>query len=175
MAVRLQLLCKLRILAIAGCIPFACIIMQSCRLFKNVKTTSASDEQYWKVQERASLSAAQSVETDQHMVEWRLDSSQNSVVVQIWPKGRFRFSTESGFEGEAEKLVLNGNFRKTAAGFMAKDSTVKVQNQLKAEISGKKEKKMENKHTVKTEKPAFWVMIGLVVVIGLGLLVWRLK
>ena len=148
----MRLLRKLRNLAIACCLLSAVV---GCRLFKNVKTTSAFDERNFKVQEQASLSAAQLVQTDQHMVEWRLDSSQNSNVVQIWPKGRFRFSTDSGFEGEAEKLVLTGNFRKTAAGFMAKDSTVKVQNQLKAEISGKKEKKMKTSIRLKRKSLRF--------------------
>ncbi len=37
-----------------------------------------------------------------------IDSSHNEFTLQLWPKGRFTFSVAKGFEGEAEKIVING-------------------------------------------------------------------
>ena len=37
-----------------------------------------------------------------------IDSSQNDFTMMLWPKGRFTFSLTNGFEGEAEKILLNG-------------------------------------------------------------------
>ena len=144
---------------------FFLLLSTSCKLFKKVRTKTVSDMQQTKEVLKGSLTAHQLMRTDQHVVAWTLDSSASSSVVQIWPKGKFRFSQELGFEGEAEQVLLTGNFRKNVAALVMKDSAGTTSNQLKAEILGKKETKLETMDTVKTETPPFWLIIGLVVLV----------
>lgn len=40
--------------------------------------------------------------------QWLLiDSSQNDLVLTIWPKGKFNYNLVNGFEGEAERIAVH--------------------------------------------------------------------
>ena len=149
------------------------LLLSSCKLFKEVRTVAHSDTQITTEQKQGTIAAAQQMSTDQHFLEWKLDSSANSSAVQIWPIGKFKFSPELGFEGSAEKVLLSGNFRKNTEGFTLRDSTGTTRNRMEVEISGKKQMKVENKNTVKTETPAFWLMIGLGILVIAGVLIYK--
>ena len=142
-----------------------------CGLFKNVKTQTVSDQESFKVDERVSLAVSNDVQTDQHVVEWQLDSAGHHSIVQIWPKGRFTFSADAGFEGEADKVMVSSDSWQAKVKLSLKDSTVKSSDELKFNGSRKEAVKAEKKNTVKTETPAFWLLMGLTVLAIAGVLI----
>ncbi|MCD0487909.1 hypothetical protein LPB86_06695 [Pedobacter sp. MC2016-14] len=131
------------------------------------------NKQVSKEQQQSSLAVTQQASTDQHFFEWKLDSLNSTTTVQIWPKGKFKFSQEFGFEGEAEKVLLTGTLQKSATGLKLKDSTGSTQIGIKSEFSEKKEARAANKSTVKTERPAFWLLIGLAVLVLAAVLIYK--
>lgn len=52
-----------------------------------------------------------------------------------WPKGAFQFTAEKGFIGEAEKLMVTGNYRaakQVAAKQVAKTDSLNQQQEIKS-------------------------------------------
>ena len=161
----------LRRVEVKWCILLLCL-MQGCKLFKEVKTTAYTDDEQAKVKARSNLSLDHNAQTEQHFLEWKLDSLNSTEVLQIWPRGRFTFSPERGFEGEADRLVLTSGSKNVATVLQRKDSLVKVQDKVKAETQLQAAQKAVKKNTVKTESPSFWVIAGmllLVIVTGYAL------
>jgi len=54
------------------------------------------------------------------------DSLHQSWDIQLWPKGKFTFSTNRGFEGEAEQVLIKGDL-KGSSKYRARDASNKYQ------------------------------------------------
>lgn len=147
---------------------------QACKLLKNVNTETEKQAQSSRSTSRVQLKQRNALSTDQHFLEWKLDSSSTSAVVQIWPKGKFKFSQEDGFEGEAERLILTSHSEKSERGLKAKDSLTRVENNLDLETLQHEVKKQEQTKTAKTETPAFWLITGVAAMVIAGVFIYKL-
>ncbi|MCD0489792.1 hypothetical protein LPB86_16230 [Pedobacter sp. MC2016-14] len=159
-----------------GCLLLLVLMLgqQACKLLKNVNTETEKQAQSSRSTNSMQLKQRNALSTDQHFLEWKLDSSSTSAVVQIWPKGKFKFSQEDGFEGEAERLVLTTHSEKSERGLKVKDSLTKIENQLDLETLQREVKKQEQTKIAKTETPAFWLIIGVAAMVIAGVFIYKL-
>lgn len=150
------------------------LALQSCRLFKQVKTEKFENEAQSKLDVKEMLSLNHELLTDQHFFEWKMDTSSTSASVRIWPKGVFKFTVAHGFEGEAERVIINSREEKSARGIKTKDSLSKKRDQLDLKQSRKELLRKKDTKTVKTETPAFWLIIGLVLLAIAGVIIYKI-
>ncbi len=158
---------------LAALIPFVLALLQSCSLLKNTKTETEKNQQSAKSSDQRKLDASRKATTDQRVFEWKLDRSGNQSILQIWPKGQFSFSADKGFEGEAEKIQLISKSQKSGSVLKLKDSLANTTEQINKESALKAINQQQNTKTVKTETPAFWLIIGLVLMVLAGVLFYN--
>lgn len=145
------------------------LCLAACQLFKNVKTTSDTEEQLSKLSLKSSSDSKYNAQSAQHFMEWKLDSLDKTYLLQIWPKGEFSFSPEGVFKGQAEKLMLSTYVKQSAAALTLKDSLSKVKNEQHNMQQLDTLDKTKVKKKTRTEVPAFWLMIGLLMLLAIGL------
>lgn len=84
-------------------IALALATLTACQLLKKEKLTVKA--QYQK--EVLQLTEHRNLLSQQNQLIL-IDSSHNDFTMMLYPKGRFTFSVANGFEGEAEKILING-------------------------------------------------------------------
>lgn len=151
----------------AGLLVLLCLLMQGCSLLTGLK----------KEQQTAKLASEMELDmkVSNNVMDNRLllnlvdrkDSTVTNTQLEIWPKGRFRFSPEHGFVGEAELLRWHGH----------ETSAVTQQQQLtltstleKAEVSDLHLKQQQKAQAqAKTSRSSWqgWLLLLLLVVPGL--------
>jgi hypothetical protein len=104
----------------------------------------------------------------------RNDSSDAFSQIEIWPKGSFDFSTEEGFSGQAEKVLIHKKKKSGRKSIEKKAETTlqtKVSDRSQSEMKTKdfSQKDMENK----SAPVSAWYL--LLILIPLVLLWYRLK
>ncbi|QDW23965.1 hypothetical protein FFJ24_003625 [Pedobacter sp. KBS0701] len=101
-----------------------------------------------------------------------LDTGNSEYVVQITPLGKFLYSTEKGFEGMAEKVVVRGK----ADRKQILHQQVQTGHQLQHQKHNLESTQLKTKaqHIDKSKKPRWVVLcIGLVITVGLAYWVMR--
>ena len=151
----------------------AMMLCLSCNLLKKVSTETVSDQNSSSVKDETKLSANHSAQTNQHFLEWRLDSTNANDMVMIWPKRKFTFSALHGFEGEAEKILLTSSVRRSGTTLSLKDSLVNENKQLHLEQQHKGKSQSQAKTSVKKETPAFWPIIAVVLIAVAGVFIYK--
>ena len=104
----------------------------------------------------------------------RNDSSDAFSKIEIWPKGRFDLSSETGFSGQAEKVLI---YKKKKSG--RRNIEKKAETTLQTKVSDRSQSQMKTKDFVqkdmeKKSAPAsawYWLLI----LIPLVFLWYRLK
>jgi hypothetical protein len=108
------------------------------------------------------IQAEQKVE---NMVTLRRDSMNNNYSVQIWPKGKFSYSAEHGFEGTAEKILITGEVKRGKRSLITKtvtankDQLTKTSVDLQGHSNLVKESALLNKH-VSWKTVLGYVLVG---------------
>jgi len=102
------------------------------------------------------------------------DTSNLQYSIQIWPKGTVSFSSESGFAGEAEKILIKG---KAAAGKIGSSLSTKQQHHQSNQqgVLRQKDKDVQH-HKSKVFKSApewKWHLVGLMLLALAGWFVYR--
>ena len=96
-----------------------------------------------------------------------IDTSNSEYVVQITPLGKFFYSTEKGFEGMAEKVVLSGKAGKRQILYQQQQTGHRLQHQKRSLESTQLKTKAQ--HIAKSRKPRLAVIwTGLILVLGLA-------
>ena len=145
----------------------------ACNMLKKVTTAVVTDKRSSSVEDERTLLANRLVQTNQHFLEWKLDSTSSNAVVMIWPKGKFTFSALQGFEGEAEKILLKSKVQTSGFGIRVKDSLVKQQDYLELEQKHKGKDQTQFKTNIKKETPAFWPILAVVLILTAGVIVYK--
>ena len=152
-----------------------CLLMQGCGLITGLK----------KEQHVAKLSSETDVELHavNNLKENRLllnlvdrkDSTVTHTQVEIWPKGRFSFSPEHGFVGEAERLQWHGQETSAARQQQRMTLTSALEKAEVLDLDLKQQQKVQTK--VKTSRSSWqgWLLLLLLVVPGLYIALrhWR--
>ena len=87
-----------------------CSLLKTTETSVNKASASASD------QKNVKLNEEQIAQESFNSVKFTADSSEDFYRIFVWPKGKFSYSAEHGFEGEAEHLLITGrskNVQKT--------------------------------------------------------------
>ena len=158
-----------------SCALFLMLFLQACALFKNTKKESQSESSTVEKE----VAASSTLLLDSSVVEkleWKNEETEaaNQHIV-IWPRGKFSFSPGRGFEGEADRIAIQGErWRKTASELEALSQTqlALVRHEKLLEKARLEERK---KQQLKTSKPPWSVYLVMVLALLLGLLAWLLK
>jgi hypothetical protein len=152
-----------------------CLLMQGCALITGQK----------KEQQTAKLASETELDlnTVKNLKESRLllnlvdrkDSTVINAQLEIWPKGRFSFSPEHGFVGEAERLKWHGQETNTASKQQRLTLTSALEKAEVLDLDLKQQQKVQAQ--VKTSRSSWqgWLLLLLLVVPGLYIALrhWR--
>ncbi|WP_316839124.1 hypothetical protein [Pedobacter gandavensis] len=142
--------------------------MTGCSLVRNTKKAFAEEQIVTNKKTTLKLDATkESVEGKRLMAQFR-DSSGHSYAVEIWPKGSFSFDNESGFSGEATKVLISGKQDKLISGALKLEGKT-----LTKELRSVEEKATERLNTQKREKliqnsPSWKYILALFVLTALA-------
>jgi len=150
-----------------------CVLMQGCALLSSQK------------KEQLKLSSETEVELHavNHLKENSLllnlvdrkDSTVKNAHLEIWPKGKFSFSPEHGFVGEAERLKWHGQATSAASEQQRMTLTSAVEKGEILDLNLKQEEKVQAQ--VKTSRSSWqgWLLLLLLIVPGLYITLrhWR--
>lgn len=148
--------------------------IHSCGLMKKTeKTTEYSSAMLDSSSHTKSISSQENNTNSLRMV-FKKEDVQLAYQVQLWPKGKFTFSAEHGFEGEAERIVISGEAQQNTN--LAELSTMQLQNkeQQQSEKQERKTQKEIEKKEIKSISTDFrWVIGGVVLLILVGIWLYR--
>ncbi len=93
------------------------------------------------------------------------DSMEADYTFEVWPKGKFSYSPEMGFEGEALKVTIRGSQKKTSA--------IAALQLVEDEVSRVDDQRLQSQHrseslekTVQVRRTFGWKMIVCILVLG---------
>jgi hypothetical protein len=136
-----------------------------------IRTSSDSSLTYMALEKQGSREVREAVVL-------RRDSSEADYTLEVWPRGKFSYSPEMGFEGEALKVIISGSQKKTSE---------MVERQLVQEASSRVyDQRLQSQHNSKgvektgqVRKTVGWKMIAGFLALGCTLIViafgWLLK
>ncbi len=147
-----------------------------CGLLKQTVKTTASSRQDSILKTQFKAKDAQEAVKQTLSLTTHRDSAGAVYSMVLWPKGKFTFSTENGFEGEADSVLLTGEnwaFENHSEILSTGD-----QQKTESEVEGKQEVKVKSVQEDSTIKSFadYKLIIGVVAFIFLLLyLVFRIK
>lgn len=136
------------------------LLLSACGGIRNVEkhgehTKSSSDSSLSvlqvQVQQKAKALEQLTVKTD---------STKRSYIIQIWPKGKFSYSAEHGFEGMADKILISGKF-KQAQQLLSTNSLKESQSQFAEQrFELEKHSDLEKKKTAINKAVSWKTVLG---------------
>jgi hypothetical protein len=146
--------------AMAGLI----IMLSACSGMRNVEknlqtSTFSSDSSVF-------IKQVESLRQEKRVRHFTLvsDSVNNNYRVDIWPKGKFSYNAERGFEGTAEKILISGNLRQAKHALTRINSTEKTDLRFKNNLETQK-KTIEVKKATSLKTNVSWkTILGFVLV-----------
>jgi hypothetical protein len=99
------------------------------------------------------------------VVVTRKDSLKEVYTVEVWPEGKFSYSPESGFQGEASRVVVHGSHEK--------GSQMLSRQLMRTDVSGITERMLQSRHKAERVDKASNVrkVFGWKMIIGICALV----
>lgn len=140
-----------------------------CGLWNSGKKTSQEQHVQSLEEKSMGLVAQHKRSTLTESFSFRQDSSGNQYQIMIWPKGKIVFSADSGFRGEAERVLISG--KKTAYGTAAAALQKKEQDTGKIALHTSGRKAVNSATTTLSTAPIPWWKWALALAGLLGLLV----
>ena len=88
------------------------VFFASCSVLKNTDSSYRKSDQESSYQINKSLLEKRDWLNKRSGITLYTDSSNQDYTIQLWPKGRFSYSAETGFAGEADKIMIRGKSKK---------------------------------------------------------------
>jgi hypothetical protein len=157
----------LKLMIRAGFFVVLCLLMQGCALMTGLKKA----QQTAKVSSEADLElhAVNNLKENRLLLNLvdRKDSTVINAQLEIWPKGRFSFSPEHGFVGEAERLKWNGQETSASTQQQRLALTSALEKGEVLDMDLKQQQKVQE--VVKTSRSSWqgWLLLLLLIVPGL--------
>jgi len=154
----------------------ACLF-QSCGFLQNVTKRKTKDVFTERTNTAATQVGSMSAIKTSDGFTLSKDSANKMYTIQFWPKGVFSFSTDKGFVGAAEKVVVSA--------YIKEAGEVKELKHLKDSVSGnwnnsfdqsQEKQSIQKNNTVQKSVSGKWVLAGialLIVAAGAGYLYFR--
>lgn len=152
-------------------------IVIGCSLFKDVATQRNMKKEMIKSSKEEDLKLSLSRTKQDRVFLLTQDSGNSRYQVLLWPKGQFSFNTETGFVGEAEKLMIEGNVSSLKTSMASKIS--KESEETGAELNASERESSTTKDTGKLRSTSVswkWVLVtGLIAVMLIAWLYRKFK
>ena len=141
------------------------MVLASCSILKN------SDSNKHIAQQQSSYQASG------HLVENRdwlnrsnaltlyADSSNQDYTIQLWPKGRFSYSAETGFSGEADKILITGKSKSGSSSLATVDSEESDQGKTEIQTNLKEGTSSSQKDKLKKSSVSWKVVLAFTALI----------
>lgn len=160
---------------------FICLILftgiiSGCGMFRNtVKTTDLSRQE---AVAKTKFNIQEEQENLKKTMNVVVDKDSSGLVYQfmVWPKGRFSFTAEKGFEGEADSVKLIGN--SWSLGNHLESVGVEEQQKIELLTTGEqliKNKSIEENKNTKSSPSYTWIIGGLIALCLVLLLIFIKK
>ena len=124
------------------------LFFYSCGIMNDKHTTKTLSELTDETKLDLAMKAETELKDNSLKMIVRDDSLNKDWNIQLWPKGKFTFSPQNGFEGEAEKVLINGrSFERNRS-----KETEAVDKTQKSSIDISLHEKKKNVKTAKQEE-----------------------
>lgn len=133
------------------------LIGQSTKINKESGTLTNTDTSLQRTEEQARLERTK-------LLTFSSDSSQMNYSVQIWPKGNFSFSTDSGFMGEAKHILMTGKMNISANNRQSLIVDRQNENKLVTNTAQNVKIKTVKQQLVKKAAQTYKWIIGIMIV-----------
>ena len=159
----------------AALLILLCLLMQGCAMLTGQK----KEQQTAKLSSETELELHAVNNLKEHSLLLNLvdrkDSTVTNAHLEIWPKGKFSFSPEHGFVGEAERLKWHGQATSAASEQQRLTLTSALEQAEVLDLDLKQEQKVQAQ--VKTSRSSWqgWLLLLLLIVPGLYITLrhWR--
>lgn len=143
--------------------------LMGCGLQQRTSTTNKEKKEYSKTSD-VSLSEMEQVLLEAQSLTLFTDSTHQDYQVQLWPKGPFTYSASTGFEGEAEKVVISGDIKGLKKG--TGSSMLKTNASSQAELESKTSAKlnMDKSEVIKKAAPSAWFVFAALLLLAVLIL-----
>jgi len=159
----------------AALLILLCLLMQGCAMLTGQK----KEQQTAKLSSETELELHAVNNLKEHSLLLNLvdrkDSTVTNAHLEIWPKGKFSFSPEHGFVGEAERLKWHGQATSAASEQQRLTLTSALEQAEVLDLDLKQEQKVQAQ--VKTSRSSWqgWLLLLMLVLPGLFIVFrhWR--
>jgi len=165
----------MRTYKVISCITLLYFFM-SCGMLQRTTTTSDKDNQEFLSKGDLVTAIDREKNLESQSFTFYTDSINNDYSVQVWPKGNFTYSPVYGFEGEAEKLLINGHGKGLKEGVGISSSKAKETDHAELKLKTVDKGKSEQVATIRKSAPSLWLIVGGLVLLAAVILYFlRLK
>ena len=125
------------------------MVLASCSILKNSNSNKHIAQQQSSYQASGHLVENRDWLNRSRALTFYADSSNQDYTIQLWPKGRFSYSAEAGFSGEADKILITGKSTSGSSSLAKVDSEesdrgkTEIQTNLKAGTSSSQKDKLK--------------------------------
>lgn len=140
-----------------------CLLLTSCTLLKNLTKTRQEETESTRMDTEVQSLSEVNRDLKSTSVSFHRDSGNLKYMVELWPKGNFVFSPQSGFKGEASKILISGSASNVSLGGSLMDRHDQGQEKAKTVLKKKIDNKAKNV-VAKTNRSVSWKWIIAVIV-----------
>ena len=152
------------------------VTVTGCGMLRDTSKTAEADHQLLQRSSDLKVESAHEQIKKGSSVLLFSDSSNQDYTLQVWPKGRFSYSASSGFEGEAEKVLVSGKLKQSGYGSVM--SGLEETSKSQTKFSREKQSKMASGRKLTVSKKTVslkWVIVGVVALLFAVFLFYKLK
>jgi len=153
----------MKCLLAAGLVVFSA----SCSMFKNTEHSNSKSRQQSSYEAKQSIVEEKNWLSKTGSLTFYSDSTHQDYTIQLWPVGRFSYSLEKGFTGEAHRILITDKSKSGSA--YADMANTEESDKGKVDIQTSAKEKTESAEQQKTKKSSVsWkvilAVIGLVMI-----------
>lgn len=138
------------------------LFLPCCNLLKNTRSTVENDSHFYKSEADLKLQEEQDLLNKSGSVMLGSVTDSSNFEVQVWPKGQFTWSEESGFKGEAEKILIKGNAKSRAEKMSSSSSETHDQRKMETLHHTQSKERLAQRTKVKTSSLSWKGMLLLI-------------
>jgi len=146
----------------------------SCGMMQHATTTTDKSTEQFSSTADLSRSSLMDKTDETQSLTFYTDSTNQSYAVQLWPRGPFKYSASTGFEGEAEKVLISGKVAGLKKGNSTTDFKSKQTGHAELKLETASKGKASQTAVIKNVTPSPWWILGGLTLLG-ALLFFFLK
>ncbi|MDO7744095.1 MAG: hypothetical protein MUP99_09985, partial [Pedobacter sp.] len=134
------------------------VVSASCGMFKNTENSNSKSRQQSSYELNHSISEEKDWLSKSGSLTFYVDSTNQDYTIQLWPVGRFSYSPEKGFTGEAQRILITDKSKSGSA--YAGMSNTEESDKGKVDIQVSAKEQAESTEQQKTKKSSVsWKVI----------------